>query len=92
MSDDITLSERDLDAAMSSEYMKVPPKTGIFRGARFSLSTKVGGRMQLVQVVCKGEPYERTLGKGKKALYVEVYGYGVRKAVNVKKLQEVQRG
>jgi hypothetical protein len=48
--------------------------------------------MQLVQVVCKGEPYEHTLTNGKKALYVEVYGYAVRKAVNVKKLQEVQRG
>ncbi|XXJ20016.1 hypothetical protein ACR42D_10805 [Desulfovibrio caledoniensis] len=92
MSDDITLSERDLDAALSSEYMKVPRETGIFRGARFSLSTKVGGRMQLVQVVCKGEPYEHILTNGKKALYVEVYGYAVRKAVNVKKLQEVQRG
>ena len=92
MVDDITLTESDLDAALSRKFMKVPPKTGIFKGARFSLSTKVGGRMQLVQVVCKGEPYERTLGKGKTALYVEVYGYGVNKAVNVKKLQEVQRG
>jgi hypothetical protein len=92
MGDDIMLSDQEMDAALSDEFMKTPPKTGIFRGARFSLSTKVGGRMQLVQVVCKGEPYEHTLTNGKKALYVEVYGYAVRKAVNVKKLQEVQRG
>ena len=89
MGDDILLSDREMNAALSGEYMKAPPKTGIFRGARFSLSTKVGGRMQLVQVVCKGKPYERTLGKGKTALYVDVYGYGVNKSVNVKKLQEV---
>jgi len=92
MSADLGLTEKDLDAALSRKYMKAPSKTGIFRGARFSLSTKVGGRMQLVQVVCKGQPYEHTLSGGKKAWYVEVYGYGVNKAVNVKKLQEVQCG
>lgn len=68
--------------------LKVPPKTGIKAGASFLLWTKVGGDMQLVSVMCKGEPYEKKLRNGGTAVYVDVYGYGVRCAVNIKKLRQ----
>jgi hypothetical protein len=47
--------------------------------------------MQLVTVACKGEPYAVRLKNGKSAWYVDVYGYGIRKSVNIKKLREVAR-
>lgn len=93
---DIELSEKEIDACLHSQFLKVPAKTGIFKGARFSMPVKVGGRMQLVMVVCKDEPYINKFKNGKKALYVDVYGYGVSGAVNITRLREqdaeVKRG
>lgn len=70
--------------------LKVPEKTGIKAGARFLLWAKVGGDMQLVSVVCKGAPYEKKLKNGGTAFYVDVYGYGVRCSVNIKKLLQAR--
>jgi hypothetical protein len=85
---EIEFSDSDIEAARSSQFLKTPATTGIFRGACFSLRTKIGGRMQLVMVRCKGQPYEREIKGGKKALYVDVFGYGVDKAVNITRLRE----
>jgi hypothetical protein len=85
---EIELSESDIEAVRTSQFLKVPTKTGIFRGACFSMRAKIGGRMQLVMVRCKGGPYEREIKGGKTALYVDVFGYGVDKAVNITRLRE----
>ncbi len=76
---------------MKKLCLKIPAQTGIFRGAKFLLWVKTGGEMQLVNVACKGEPFQVLLGNGKSAWYVDVYGYGIRKSVNIKKLREVVR-
>jgi hypothetical protein len=44
--------------------------------------------MQLANVACKGEPYPVRLKNGGTAWYVDVYGWGVRESVNIKKLRE----
>lgn len=94
--EDIKLTAEELDAVLSGKGLKVPDETGVFRGVRCSMTAKVGGRMQWVQVMCEGEPYEREIKGGKKALYVDVFGYGVKKSVNIKRLrlpaQEDQHG
>lgn len=64
-----------------------PDPTGIKAGDRYSLWVKTGGEMALVMVICRCAPYPVTLGNGGTALYVDVFGYGVRKSVNVKKLR-----
>jgi hypothetical protein len=73
---------------MTAPCLKVPARTGIFRGAKFLLWTKTGGEMQLANVACKGEPYPVRLKNGGTAWYVDVYGYGVRESVNIKKLRK----
>lgn len=95
--EEIELTSEDMDAVLHEKTLIVPPETGIFRGARFSMTAKIGGKMEMVMVLCKGKPYEREIKGGKKALYVDVFGYGVNKAVNIKRLrtavqQEEQHG
>ena len=93
--DEIILTAEDCEAIRMASPLKVPPKTGIFAGARYLLSVKVGGETQLSSVMCKGGPYVRELGGGRKALYVDVFGYGIKDSVNIKKLRvrpEVQGG
>jgi hypothetical protein len=72
---------------MVEPSLKCPPRTGIFKGAKFLLWVKVGGEMQLASVACKGTPYPVGLRNGGTAWYVDVYGYGVRASVNVRKLR-----
>jgi len=88
MPPEINFTEADYESVLSGSIQKVPTKTGIFKGARFSLSTKVGGRMQRVMVYCKDGPYLHEMANGKTAWYVEVFGYGVHKRVNIKRLRE----
>jgi hypothetical protein len=73
---------------MTTMGLKRPAKTGIKAGCRYLLWCKIGGEMQLTSVMCKGAPYAVRLGNGGTATYVDVYGYGVRAAVNIKKLRE----
>lgn len=73
---------------MPEASLNTPAKTGIKAGSRFLLWAKVGGEMQLASVVCKGDPYPVQLGNGGTAWYVDVFGWGIRKAVNIKKLRE----
>ena len=78
-----TLTNDEIDAAIVAERpFFCPDPAGIKRGDKLSLWTKVGGEQQLVNVLVSREPYS----KGKKSIYVDVYGYGVNKSVNVTKL------
>lgn len=85
------LTERDLASILEAEPLKCPDRTGIKPGATFFLWVKIGGEMQLATVVCRGEAYPRTLQNGGIAWYVDVYGYGVRDSVNIKKLRSIPR-
>lgn len=62
-----------------------PDWTGIKRGDKLYMWAKVGGEQALVSVVVSRAPY-RT---GPKAVYCDVFGYGIRKSVNVKKLRRM---
>lgn len=81
------LSEHDMAAILSGVALKTPRKSGIKAGGRFLLRAKVGGKMQLRTVACKCAPYLKSLNNGGTAWYVDVFGYGVRLSVNVKKLR-----
>lgn len=85
------LTANDIDAILNAEPLKAPVRAGIKAHSKYLLNVKVGGEMQLVSVVCKGAPYAKKLKNGGLAWYVDVYGWGVRRAVNIKKLREVPR-
>jgi len=53
------------------------------KGGRFLLWTKIGGEQHLATVMALSNPYP----KGKKSTYIDVFGVGVRKSVNVLKLR-----
>lgn len=81
-----TLTESDYDEILQAKNkLFCPDYTGIKKGDRLHLWAKVGGEMQLINVVASGEPYQR----GKKSIYVDVFGYDFRGSVNVKKLRKV---
>lgn len=87
--DELDLTEQEIDDAISADSLKVPGETGIFTGARYSLWTSIGGEMQLASVRCKGAPYWYTDKRGRRWRCVDVFGYGVRKRVSIKKLREI---
>nr|WP_321513155.1 hypothetical protein [uncultured Pseudodesulfovibrio sp.] len=87
--EEIELSEQEMDAVLTSKQaLTVPDRTGIVRNARFSLSVKIGGKMEMVMVICKDKPYQRTLRNGRKVWVVDVFGYGVSGPVYVTKLRQ----
>jgi hypothetical protein len=45
--------------------------------------------MEPVTVVCRSKPYTRRFRDGRTAIYVDVFGWGVRESVNIKKLREM---
>lgn len=63
-----------------------PDWKGIKKGDKLLLWVKIGGEQVLSSVTVSREPY-RT---GPKAIYCDVFGYGVRKSVNVKKLRRLK--
>jgi hypothetical protein len=83
----IKLSDHDMDAILFGDALKTPCRSGIKAGGRFLLRVKVGGEMQPCTVVCKCAPYSKSLKNGGSAWYVDVFGYGVRQSVNIKKLR-----
>jgi hypothetical protein len=83
----IELSDHDMIAILSGDALKTPCRSGIKAGGRFLLRAKVGGEMQPRTVVCKCAPYRKSLKNGGTAWYVDVFSYGVRRSVNVKKLR-----
>jgi len=87
--EEIELSEAEMEAALKIvKTQTAPDRTGIVRGARFSLSVKIGGKMEMVMVFCKDKPYQRKLKNGKKVWVVDVFGYGVSGPVYVTKLRQ----
>ena len=52
-----------------------PDLASIFPGRRFLYRAKIGGERQTVTVTASCAPYPRDFGKGRKAMYVKVYGY-----------------
>jgi len=52
---------------------------------------KVGGVMKLVTVRIRGKPYPRVFEDGREATYANVYTYGYRGCVNIKKLKVVKQ-
>lgn len=69
--------------------VKVPAEIGSFTGARFIYHTKINGEMESINVTAKGEPYTKDIGRGRKALYIDVFGFGFSGPVMVKKLYTV---
>jgi len=67
-------------------YFFCPDLEGINKGDRLHLWAKVGGDMRLVDVVAASAPYT----KGKKSVYIDVFGYDFRGSVNVKKLRKIK--
>jgi len=84
----INLSENEVEACLAGQFLKVPDRTGIVRGARYSMSVKIGGKMELVSVMCKGTPRQRKLRDGKKVWVVDVFGFGISGPVWVTSLRE----
>lgn len=68
----MNLIREDIDAILAARPLKVPTETGIKIGDRYYIRAKIGGEMQLTEVVVKRGPYR----KGKTSLYVDVFGWG----------------
>lgn len=85
MQDAPALTEQDFDEIVATPSpLFCPAVAGIKQGQRFHLWAKVGGQFRLVNVIAASDPYQ----KGPKALYIRVFGYGIKeRAVNVKKLR-----
>lgn len=83
------LDHRDIAEILAAEPLRTPVRDSIDAGKKYLIWTKVAGEMQLVTVTAKDRPYPRRLRNGGTAFYVDVWGYGIRKAVNVKKLRKI---
>lgn len=67
--------------------LKCPKINSIQPNCRYLYSAKIGGKRRLINVVCLSEPYSKDFGKGRKSLYVDVYGYGFKGTILAKKLK-----
>lgn len=63
-----------------------PDLSNIKPGLKALYSAKIGGECVLLDVMVKSKPYQRDYGKGRKAWYVDAFGYGWKGSVPVKKL------
>ena len=61
--------------ALPDIRLKCPDLASIIPGHRFLYRAKVGGERQTITVTASCAPYPRDFGKGRKAMYVTVYGY-----------------
>ena len=85
---EVLLSPQEFDEITKAEpKFFCPDLAGIKKGSRFFLWVKVGGSMHLSNVTCSSDPYP----KGKAANYVDVIGWGISEAVNVKKLLKLKQ-
>jgi len=82
MSETLLSTQEFEDILTAENELFCPDPAGIKKGDSFLYWAKVGGEQQLSNVRVTRGPYT----KGKTAQYVDVFGYGIRKAVNVKKL------
>ena len=66
-------------------------KTGIFTGRHFLFYAKVGGEMQLINVIAAGEPFEAVFGKGRRIVKIPVFGFGFSGDVPLKHLYTMEK-
>ena len=85
----MALSEAEIAEILSSAPLERPAKSGIKAKDKFLLRIKRGGKMQFVTATCKGDPFLKRLEGGKTAHYVEVFGWGFRRTVNITKLRVI---
>lgn len=71
--------------------LKCPDLASIIPGRRFLYRAKVGGERQTVTVTASCAPYPRDFGKGRKAMYVNVYGYEGKWTVPASKLMIAEK-
>ena len=65
-------------------------KTGTFTGRHFLFYAKVGGEMQLINVIAAGEPFDADYGKGRRIVKIPVFGFGFMGEVPLKHLYTVE--
>lgn len=74
-----------------AEYrVKRPVLASIKRGKKYFAHVKVGGESQLLNVMASSDPYKDDYGKGRKAFYVDVFGYDYKGSLLASKLREVE--
>ena len=71
--------------------LKCPDLASIFPGRRFLYRAKIGGERQTVPVVASCMPYPHDFGKGRKAMYVDVFGYEGKWTVLASKLRVAEK-
>ena len=77
--------------ALPEIRLKCPDLASIIPGRRFLYRAKVGGERQTVTVTASTAPYPRDFGKGRKAMYVTVYGYEGKWTVPASKLRIAEK-
>lgn len=68
-----------------------PVLASILPGKRYYCRAKIGGEMQLIEVMARTAAYARDYGKGRQTHYVDVFGYGWAGTVQAKKLLEREK-
>ena len=74
----------------STIRLKCPDLASILPGSRFLYRAKIGGERRIINVKALTSPYSKDFGKGRMAMYVDVFGYGFTGSVQVKKLLTVE--
>lgn len=70
------MANEKLGTGSSAISLEHPERETIKRGSRFLYSAKIGGERRYINVMAKTEAYEKDFGKGRKAWYVDIFGYG----------------
>lgn len=63
----------------------------VVENEKYLMWYKVGEDMKLVDVMTSSQPYKKEFEDGRVSTYVDVFGYGVKDSVNVKKLKKCQK-
>ena len=79
-------------AAIPQIRVKCPDFEEIIPGCSFLNRAKIGGERQIINVKATTNPYPRDFGKGRKAMYVDVFGYGWKGTVPAGKLRIAEKG
>lgn len=71
--------------------LKRPDLAAIAPGRHFLYRAKVGGERRIINVMASTAPYPGDFGKGRKTLYVDVFGYGWKGTVPAGKLRTAEK-
>lgn len=71
--------------------LKCPDLASVIPGRRFLYRAKIGGERQIINVKATTAPYPGDFGKGRKAMYVDVFGYGWKGTVPASKLRIAEK-